>query len=38
MKTIHTFVATLALASSAAILCAGMGFGFGASNASKSGP
>ena len=38
MKTVHTFVATLVLASSAALLCAGMGFGFGASNASKSDP
>ena len=38
MKTVHTFVATLVLASSAAMLCAGMGFGFGASNASTSGP
>ena len=38
MKTVHTFVATLVLASSAAMLCVGMGFGFGASNASKSDP
>ena len=38
MKNIHTFVAILVLAFSATILCAGMGFGFGASNASKSGP
>jgi hypothetical protein len=29
MKTVHAFVATLVLASSAALLCAGMGFGFG---------
>ena len=36
MKTVHAFVATLALATSAALLCAGMGFD--ASNASKSGP
>ena len=38
MKTVHTFVATLVLASSAAMLCVGMGFGFGATNASKSDP
>jgi hypothetical protein len=38
MKTTHAFVATLALAIGGALLCAGMGFGFGASNASKSGP
>ncbi len=35
MKTVHAFVATLVLASSAALLCAGMGFGFGASNSTK---
>ena len=38
MKTLHAFLATLALASSCAMLLAGMGFGFGASNASTSGP
>ena len=38
MKTLHAFLATLALASSCAMLLAGLGFGFGASNASTSGP
>ena len=38
MKTLYAFLATLALASSCAMLLAGMGFGFGASNASTSGP
>jgi len=38
MKTVHTFVATLVLASSAALLCAGMGFGFGASNSTTAAP
>ncbi|MSR34868.1 MAG: hypothetical protein EXS12_08780 [Phycisphaerales bacterium] len=38
MKTGHAFVATLALASSAAMLCVGMGFGFGAGSPNSTGP
>ena len=35
METVHAFVAAFVLASSAALLCAGMRFGFGASNSTK---
>jgi len=35
MKTTHAFVATLVLAIGGALLCAGMGFGFGASTSTK---
>ena len=35
MKIVHAFVAAFVLASSAALLCAGMGFGFGAINSTK---
>ena len=35
MKIVHAFVAAFVLASGAALLCAGMGFGFGASNSTK---
>ena len=38
MKTTQALVGTLALATSAVIFCVGMGFGFGASNASSAGP
>ena len=38
MKTTQALVGTLALATSAVMFCVGMGFGFGASNASSAGP
>ena len=38
MKTTHAFVATLALAIGGALLCVGMGFGFGASNSTTASP
>ncbi len=38
MKTTQALVGTLALATSAVIFCVGMGFGFGASNASSAAP
>jgi hypothetical protein len=38
MKTTHAFVATLALAIGGALLCVGMGFGFGASNSTTAAP
>ena len=38
MKTTQALVGTLALATSAVMFCVGIGFGFGASNASSAGP
>ena len=38
MKTTQALVGTLVLVTSAVIFCVGMGFGFGASNASSAGP
>ena len=38
MKTTQALVGTLALATSVVMFCVGMGFGFGASNASSAGP